>query len=69
MGDRVAFQQTPDLHTTAHEAAHVVQQRSGVAPVGGVGQDGDTCERQADSIADRVARWCSRRRLRRPDPA
>jgi hypothetical protein len=30
MGNEVAFQRDPDLHTAAHEAAHVVQQRSGV---------------------------------------
>jgi hypothetical protein len=28
-GDRVAFAAAPDLHTAAHEAAHVVQQRAG----------------------------------------
>jgi hypothetical protein len=30
-GDHVAFRGAPDLHTAAHEAAHVVQQRAGVA--------------------------------------
>lgn len=30
-GDRVAFASaTPDLHTAAHEAAHVLQQRAGL---------------------------------------
>src|SRR5690606_1217797 len=30
-GDRVAFAGAPSLHTAAHEAAHVVQQRAGVS--------------------------------------
>src|SRR5687768_4113437 len=29
-GSDIAFAGTPDLHTAAHEAAHVVQQRAGV---------------------------------------
>jgi len=53
-GDRIAFGQAPDLHTAAHEAAHVVQQRGGVQLKGGVGQTGDTYERHADAVADRV---------------
>jgi hypothetical protein len=54
VGDRVGFASSPDLHTTAHEAAHVVQQRSGVALAGGVGQVGDVYERHADAVADAV---------------
>ncbi len=54
MGEHVAFAQSPDLHTAAHEVAHVIQQRSGVQLEGGVGQVGDTYERHADAIADRV---------------
>lgn len=53
-GDQVAFGQAPDLHTAAHEAAHVVQQRAGVHLKGEVGQVGDTYERHADAVADRV---------------
>jgi hypothetical protein len=53
-GDHVAFARTPDLHTAAHEAAHVVQQRSGVQLKGGVGQEGDAYERHADRVADAV---------------
>jgi Domain of unknown function (DUF4157) len=53
-GNRVAFAGTPDLHTAAHEAAHVVQQRGGVALKGGVGAAGDPYERHADAVADRV---------------
>src|SRR5262249_62285843 len=33
-GDHVAFAGAPDLHTASHEAAHVVQQRAGVALAG-----------------------------------
>lgn len=57
-GDRVAFQRAPDVHTAAHEAAHVVQQRSGVVS-SGVGSEGDAHERQADAIADRVVQGAS----------
>jgi nucleoid-associated protein YgaU len=53
-GDQVAFRQAPDLHTAAHEAAHVVQQRAGVQLYGGVGQSGDAYERHADAVADLV---------------
>jgi hypothetical protein len=55
-GDRVAFARAPDLHTAAHEAAHVVQQRAGVDLRGGVGEEGDAYERQADAAADAVVR-------------
>ena len=54
MGSRVAFAGAPSLHTAAHEAAHVVQQRAGVDVAGGVGTDGDAHERQADEVADAV---------------
>jgi hypothetical protein len=55
-GDQVAFGGggAADLHTAAHEAAHVVQQRDGVQLAGGVGRDGDDHERHADAVADRV---------------
>jgi hypothetical protein len=53
-GNDVVFGETPDLHTAAHEAAHVVQQRAGVHLPGGVGQAGDTYERHADAVADAV---------------
>jgi hypothetical protein len=55
-GAQVAFATTPDLHTAAHEAAHVVQQRDGVQLNGGVGEVGDAYERHADEVADLVAR-------------
>jgi hypothetical protein len=51
-GNAVAFAGTPDLHTAAHEAAHVVQQRQGVHRKSG--DVGDPYERHADAVADRV---------------
>jgi hypothetical protein len=53
-GNQVAFGASPDLHTAAHEAAHVVQQRGGVQLTGGVGQRGDAYEQNADAVADAV---------------
>jgi hypothetical protein len=55
-GNHVAFAGAPDLRTTAHEAAHVVQQRAGVHLKGEVGETGDAYERNADDVADRVVR-------------
>jgi hypothetical protein len=55
-GNHVAFGSAPDLHTAAHEAAHVVQQRAGVHLKGGVGEVGDAHEQHADAVADRVVR-------------
>ena len=55
-GSHVAFGSAPSLHTAAHEAAHVVQQRAGVQLRGGVGEAGDAYERQADRVADLVTR-------------
>ncbi|MBK9030114.1 MAG: DUF4157 domain-containing protein [Myxococcales bacterium] len=53
-GRDVAFAGTPDLHTAAHEAAHVVQQRAGVSLKGGVGEAGDPYEQHANAVADAV---------------
>lgn len=53
-GNHVAFGETPSLHTAAHEAAHIVQQRAGVHLKGGVDEAGDAYERNADEVADRV---------------
>jgi hypothetical protein len=53
-GNNIAFGGSPTLHTAAHEAAHVVQQRSGVSLSGGVGQAGDSYEQHADEVADEV---------------
>jgi hypothetical protein len=54
VGERVAFREPPDLHTAAHEAAHVVQQRSGVELPGGVGRASDRYEQHADEVAAAV---------------
>jgi hypothetical protein len=54
-GKHVAFARgKTDLHTAAHEAAHVVQQSAGVQLSGGVGQASDKYERHADAVADKV---------------
>jgi len=52
-GNKVALK-NKDLHTAAHEAAHVVQQRQGVHLKGGAGEKGDTYEKQANAVADAV---------------
>ena len=66
MGNSVAFSKSPDLHTAAHEAAHVVQQRAGVQLSGGVGQAGDSYERNADAVADAVVQGKSAESLLGP---
>ena len=53
-GNHVAFNSAPSLHTAAHEAAHVVQQRAGVQLKGGVGEVGEEYEQHADQVADAV---------------
>ncbi|HCH66890.1 MAG: hypothetical protein CL927_09000 [Deltaproteobacteria bacterium] len=58
-GNAVAFDGAPDLHTAAHEAAHVVQQKAGVQLAGGVGRVGDVYERHADAVADAVVSGAS----------
>lgn len=56
-GSHTVFSKAPSLRTAAHEAAHVVQQRSGSVHLpGGIGQVGDRWERNADAVADRVVR-------------
>jgi hypothetical protein len=55
-GETVTFGSSPDLHTMAHELAHVVQQRAGVQLTGGVGSEGDQYERNADAVADLVVK-------------
>ncbi|MFT3697176.1 MAG: DUF4157 domain-containing protein [Kofleriaceae bacterium] len=47
-GNTVVFDGEPDLHTAAHEAAHVVQQRAGVASADA------RHEEHADAVADLV---------------
>ncbi|HET9625296.1 MAG TPA: DUF4157 domain-containing protein [Kofleriaceae bacterium] len=53
-GNHVVLGGKRDLHTVAHEAAHVVQQRGGVQLKGGVGEAGDPYEQHADQVADAV---------------
>ena len=53
-GNHVVLGKGSDLFTTAHEAAHVVQQRGGVQLKGGVGEAGDAYERHADEVASLV---------------
>ncbi len=53
-GSHVVFASPPDLHTAAHEAAHIVQQRGGAQLEGGVGEADDAYERHADAVADKV---------------
>ena len=52
-GERIAFGTTPTLHTAAHEAAHVVQQRKNI------GRPGDAHEIHADAVADMVSKGVS----------
>ncbi|MEJ7602679.1 MAG: DUF4157 domain-containing protein [Kofleriaceae bacterium] len=53
-GDKIAFGAAPDLHTAAHEAAHVIQQRAGVELDDDLGRADDEYERAADEVADAV---------------
>lgn len=64
--DRILFKQAPDLHTAAHEAAHIIQQRSGLGLPGGIGRSGDCHEQNADAVADAVAAGTSAERLLQP---
>lgn len=52
-GEHAVFGSGASLSTAAHEAAHVVQQRSAGIP-GGMGRAGDAWERHADAVAERV---------------
>lgn len=54
MGEHVTFREKPDLRLAAHEAAHIIQQRSGLVLAEGVGRAGDAHERKANAIAARV---------------
>jgi hypothetical protein len=53
-GNHVVFAGEPDLHTVAHEAAHIVQQQGGVQLAGGTGKIGDVYEQHADAVANQV---------------
>ncbi|MFO0744201.1 MAG: DUF4157 domain-containing protein [Myxococcota bacterium] len=65
-GKAVAFKGAPSLHTAAHEAAHVIQQKRGVSLKGGVGAIGDRYERHADQVADAVVQGKSAEALLDP---
>lgn len=65
-GNNVAFAHPPSLHTAAHEAAHVIQQRAGVQLAGGIGQPGDRYEQHADAVADLVVQGRSAEALLGP---
>lgn len=54
-GDHVVLPANPSLTLTTHEVAHTFQQAAGVQLKDGVGQAGDTYERQADAAAELVA--------------
>lgn len=55
MGDDIVFGKgATDLFTAAHEATHVVQQRAGIKPPGGVGSPGDPLEQHANAVAGLV---------------
>src|SRR5690606_3626453 len=53
-GNSVAFGKSPTLHTAAHEAAHIVQQRSGISVPQGLTPAGHSLEKEADQVADAV---------------
>jgi outer membrane protein OmpA-like peptidoglycan-associated protein len=55
-GEQISFRAQPTLDEAAHEAAHVVQQRQGATPPGGLSRRGDNWEQQADNVAARVSR-------------
>jgi len=67
-GEKVAFRGYPDLHTAAHEAAHVIQQRRGVRLKDGAGRKGDPYEHHADAVADRVVQGKSAQALLNRSP-
>ncbi len=54
VGDHVVLGERTSVHTVAHEAAHVIQQRAGVHCKRSGGDPGDPDERMADEVADRV---------------
>jgi len=54
-GSHIVFAGPPDLRTVAHEMTHVMQQRFGLLPAGGIGRSGDIYEQQAEDVAARVA--------------
>ncbi|MEM9291697.1 MAG: DUF4157 domain-containing protein [Acidobacteriota bacterium] len=52
VGEKVGFaESTPDKATVIHETTHVLQQRAGLRPPGGLDRPGDPLERQAEGVA------------------
>ncbi len=63
-GNKIAFADAnPDLHTTAHEVTHVIQQRKGVYLKDGLGQFNDSYEKHADAVADKIVQRQSTEKL------
>lgn len=62
---KTAFKSAPDLFTAAHETAHVIQQKGGLAlSLGdGIGQPTDEHERHADAVANLVVQQRSAEHL------
>lgn len=65
-GGRVVFSRRPSLHTAAHEAAHVVQQRNSLSAASLTGAASAVHERRADEIATAVVRGQDVERLLGP---
>jgi hypothetical protein len=55
-GQNVVLGQSTDLYTVAHEAAHVIQQRSSLQLKDNVGQSNDPHEQHANAVANQVVR-------------
>jgi hypothetical protein len=53
-GNSIAFRQQPNLHVAAHEATHIVQQRSGTQIPKGLTPQEHNLEKEADEVADAV---------------
>lgn len=68
-GNLIVFPDEPDLRTAAHEAAHYVQQAQGLAPAGGAGKPGDSFEKQAQAVAEKVVAGQPAAGLLDPAPA
>ena len=66
--EKVAFRGYPDLHTAAHEAAHIIQQRQVIQLKDGAGRKDDPYERHADAVADRVVQGKSVQSLLKRTP-
>lgn len=68
-GEQIAFQHSPSLEDAAHEAAHVVQQRSDRVAGGQVSGSADRHEQHADRVAQAVVQGRSAEALLNQYPA